>query len=131
VAHVARLLNVTPTTNDGMTVGVENGERLPYLEVCSALSFSIHGLLFYIDFLIITLESYELMPVCNWLRTLGPIIWDINWVCLFLRHLLSPTMIIYNYLWQSLWMSLRTTWVYRLHDILIYNSKWVEHLQHV
>jgi hypothetical protein len=44
-----------------MTVGVANGERLPCLGVCSVLSFSINDESFCIDFLIITLEGYELV----------------------------------------------------------------------
>jgi hypothetical protein len=30
------------------------------------------------DFFIIALEGYEVVPGCNWLRTLGPIIWNFD-----------------------------------------------------
>jgi hypothetical protein len=77
-AHVARRLNLSPMAQDGMTVGVANGERLLCLGGCSTLPFSINGELFCIDFLIIALEGYEMVLGCNWLHTLGPIIWDFS-----------------------------------------------------
>jgi hypothetical protein len=78
VAHVTHRLNLTPTAKDGITVGVANGERLPCLGVCSALPLAINGELYYIDFLVIALEGYEMVLGCNWLRTLGPIVWDFS-----------------------------------------------------
>jgi hypothetical protein len=63
--HVARRLNLSPTAKDGMTMGVANGEKLPYLGVCSVLPFAINDELFYINFLIIALESYEMVLRCN------------------------------------------------------------------
>jgi hypothetical protein len=60
-------MNLNPTTKDDMTMGVTNGERLPCLGVCSMPSFSIHGESFCINFLIITLEGYEVVLECNWL----------------------------------------------------------------
>jgi hypothetical protein len=114
VAHVARHLNLTLTAKDNMTVGVPNSERLPYLGVCSALPFSINGELFCIDFFIIALEGYEVVLRCNWLRTLGPIVWDFSrfsmafwWLDHWVqfsgealparRHLLSPPTTICNF----------------------------------
>jgi hypothetical protein len=77
-AQVERCLNLTPTTKDGMNVGVANDERLPCLGVCSMLSFPINDEPFYIDFLVIALEGYEVVLGCNWLRTLRPIVWDFS-----------------------------------------------------
>jgi hypothetical protein len=51
---------------------------LPCLGVCSALPLAINGELYYIDFLVIALEGYEMVLGCNWLRTLGPIVWDFS-----------------------------------------------------
>jgi hypothetical protein len=45
------------TARDGMTAGVANGEMLPWLGVCPALSFSINGETFCINFLIIAPEG--------------------------------------------------------------------------
>ena len=73
-AHVAHRLNLHPTPKDGMTVGVANGERLPCVGVCPALSFSIASEAFDVNFFIIALEGYEVMLGCNWLRNLGPIV---------------------------------------------------------
>jgi hypothetical protein len=75
VDHVARHLNLTPMTKDGMTMGVGNSQILSYLGIYYVVSFSIHGELFYIDFFNITLEGYELVLGCNWLCTLEPIMW--------------------------------------------------------
>lgn len=48
------------------------------------LSFSIHGKLFCIYFLVIALEGYEVALGCNWLHTLGPIVWDHTFTHLFM-----------------------------------------------
>jgi hypothetical protein len=77
-AEVMRRLNRRPIAKDGMTVGVTNGERLDCLGVCSMLTFSIHDELFCIDFLVIALEGYEVVLRCNWLCSLGPIVWDFS-----------------------------------------------------
>jgi hypothetical protein len=77
-AHVARHLNLSPMAKDGMTIVVANGERLPCIRVCSALPFTINSELFCINFLVIALQGYEMVRGCNWLRTLGPIVWDFS-----------------------------------------------------
>jgi hypothetical protein len=51
-----RMSTLTTRAKDDITVGVANGERLPYLGVCSALPFSINSELFCIDFIVIALE---------------------------------------------------------------------------
>jgi hypothetical protein len=84
--HVARHLELRPVPTAGMTVGVANAERLPCVGVCPALSFSIHGEVFCMDFFVIALDGYEVVLGCNWLRTLGPIIWNFNLSMAFWRH---------------------------------------------
>jgi hypothetical protein len=63
--HVARQLDLRPVPRAGMTVGVANGERLPCVGVCPALSFSIHGEVFCMDFFVTTLDGYEVVLGCN------------------------------------------------------------------
>jgi hypothetical protein len=53
--------HLTPMAKDDMTMEVANDERLPCLGVCSVLPFFISDKLFYIDFLIIALEGYEMV----------------------------------------------------------------------
>jgi hypothetical protein len=132
-AQVERHLNLTPMTKDGMNVGVANDERLPCLGVCSMLSFSINDEPFYIDFLIIALEGYEVVLGCNWLRTLRPIVWDFShlsmvfwwldrWVKwtglppLARRCLLSPPTTSCNFFWWSSRMSSPNPRVCLLHN---------------
>jgi hypothetical protein len=63
--HVARHLELRLVPTAGMTVGVTNGERLPCVGVCPALSFSIHGEVFCMDFFVIALDGYEVVLRCN------------------------------------------------------------------
>jgi hypothetical protein len=76
--HMAHQLDLRLVPMAGMTVGVANGERLPCVGVCSALSFSIHGEVFCMDFFVIALDGYEVVLGCNWLCNLGPIIWNFD-----------------------------------------------------
>jgi hypothetical protein len=85
--HVARQLDLRPIPTACMTVGVANSERLPCVGVCPVLSFSIHDEVFCMDFFIIALDRYEVVLGCNWLRTLGPIIWIFDLLSMaFWRH---------------------------------------------
>jgi hypothetical protein len=85
--HVARQLDLRPVPTADMTVGVANSERLPCIGVCPALSFSIHGEVFCMDFFVIVLDGYEVVLRCNWLCTLGPIIWNFDLLNMaFWRH---------------------------------------------
>jgi hypothetical protein len=59
-----------------MTVGVANGECLPYNNVCPSLPITIKGEAFNIGFFIIMLEGHEVVSSCSWLCLLRPIVWD-------------------------------------------------------
>jgi hypothetical protein len=84
--HMARRLDLCHVSTAGMIVGVANGE-LPCVRVCLALSFTIHDEVFCMDFFVIALEGYEVVLGCNWLRTLGPIIWNFDILGMaFWRH---------------------------------------------
>jgi len=69
-------LGLRPTPRPGLSVGVANGERVPSAGVCPNTLISIAGEDFYIDIFIIPLAGYELVLGCQWLRTLGPELWD-------------------------------------------------------
>lgn len=75
---VARLLGLVPSPRPGMTVGVANGDPVPYEDVCHAVPVDISSEHFVIDFFVTPLYGYALVLGCHWLRTLGLIIWDLN-----------------------------------------------------
>ena len=72
----AARLGLTPSPRPGMTVGVANGDRVPTSGICAATPIRIGNELFSLDIYVIPLEGYELVLGCQWLRTLGPIVWD-------------------------------------------------------
>jgi hypothetical protein len=74
--HTARRLDLAPIARPGLTVGVANGDRVPLTGVCKNVPITIIGEAFYIDLHVIDLHGYELVLGCDWLRTLGPILWD-------------------------------------------------------
>jgi hypothetical protein len=74
----ARRLGLTPSPRPGLTVGVANGERVPLAGFCQKVPITIHGEQFIVDLHTIDLHNYELVPGCDWLRTLGPVLWDLQ-----------------------------------------------------
>jgi hypothetical protein len=71
-------LGLVWSSQQGLTVGVSNGEQVSCLEICPHAGITIDNEQFLIDFYIIALEGYELVLGCNWLRQLGPILWDFD-----------------------------------------------------
>jgi len=75
-SDTASRLGLRPRPRPGMTIGVANGDRIPCEGLCAALPVQIGDEHFAIDFYIIPLSGYQVVLGCQWLRTLGPIIWD-------------------------------------------------------
>ncbi|XP_022683511.1 uncharacterized protein LOC111257725 [Setaria italica] len=75
-ADTAALLGLTPEARPGLTVGVANGDRVPSAGVCRNVIVHIGQEEFYVNLFVIPLGGYELVLWCDWLRTLGPILWD-------------------------------------------------------
>ncbi|WVZ51820.1 hypothetical protein U9M48_002928 [Paspalum notatum var. saurae] len=69
-------LGLTLAARLGLSVGVANGDRLPSTGVCRNTRITIGEELFDIDLYVIPLDGYDLVLGCDWLRTLGPILWD-------------------------------------------------------
>jgi hypothetical protein len=67
-------------------VGVANGERIAYAGLCPAVPFLIDTERFTIDLYIIALEDYEMVLGCQWLCTLGPILWDFDRLSMAFWH---------------------------------------------
>jgi predicted aspartyl protease len=77
-AATACRLGLAPTPRPGMTVGIANGERIACVGICPAVPVLIDTERFTIDLYIIALGDYEMVLGCQWLRTLGPILWDFD-----------------------------------------------------
>nr|CAB3465822.1 unnamed protein product [Digitaria exilis] len=77
-ASVAERMGLVPNPRPGLSVGVANGDRVPSSSVCPVVPVDIHGELFSIDLYVIPLDSYGFILGCDWLRSLGPILWDLS-----------------------------------------------------
>ena len=73
---VADRLGISYTPRPGLSVGVANGERVQCAGICTTASFSIGHERFVVDLYVLQLEEYDLVLGCQWLQTLGPILWD-------------------------------------------------------
>ena len=51
---------------------------MPSSGVCTGVPVYISTEEFYIDLLMLPLHDYELVLGCHWLKTLGPILWDLE-----------------------------------------------------
>jgi hypothetical protein len=76
--NTAERLRLVWSSRQGLTVGVANGERVSCLGIYPQAGITIDNEQFLIDFYVIALEGYELVLDCNWLRQLGPILWDFD-----------------------------------------------------
>jgi hypothetical protein len=72
----AQRLGWLPQPRPGMTVGVANGDRISCVGFCPGSLVCISQEEFHIDFYIVSLAGYEMVLGCQWLRTLGPVLWD-------------------------------------------------------
>ena len=61
-----------------MKVSVANGEMLQTQELCKKAVLELQGLKQKADFLVLLIQSCDLVLGIQWLKTLGPIIWDFN-----------------------------------------------------
>jgi hypothetical protein len=65
--NTAKRLGLAWSSQQGLTVGVANGERVSCLGICPQVGITIDNEQFLIDFYVIALEGYELVLGCNWL----------------------------------------------------------------
>jgi hypothetical protein len=72
----AHRLSLEPLPCPGLTVDVANGDRIACTGLCPAVPISFGSERFVIDMFIIPLGGCEMVLGCQWLRTLGPILWD-------------------------------------------------------
>uniref|UniRef100_A0A0A8ZXJ2 Reverse transcriptase domain-containing protein n=1 Tax=Arundo donax TaxID=35708 RepID=A0A0A8ZXJ2_ARUDO len=74
----AARLGLPIAARPGLHVGVANGEWVLCIGICEHARVRIGAEDFDIDFYIIPLNGYEMVLGCQWLRTLGPILWDFD-----------------------------------------------------
>lgn len=58
------------------TVGIVNGDRITFTDLCPAVHIIIRDEVFIIDLYIVTVDGYEMVLSYQWLSTPGPILWD-------------------------------------------------------
>jgi len=84
---LAQRLGLTPVPRPGLSVGVANGDRVASAGLCKAVHLVIGKEEFTVDLFVIPLGGFGIVLGCDWLRTLGPILWDFtNLTMLFWRH---------------------------------------------
>jgi len=82
---LAQRLGLTPDPRPGLSVGVANGDRVASAGLCKAVHLLIDKE-FTVDLFVIPLGGFGIVLGCDWLRTLGPILWDFNLTMVFWRH---------------------------------------------
>jgi hypothetical protein len=66
------------TPQDGLTVKVANGERVTSGGVCRAATMIVGSEQFHANFYALPLDGFDVVLGVQWLRTLGPILWDFD-----------------------------------------------------
>jgi hypothetical protein len=69
-------LHLEPLFRPRLQVTVTNGDRVANAGVCPNVKFFINSEEFVLDLFVIPLAGYEMVLRVQWLRTLGPILWD-------------------------------------------------------
>ncbi|WVZ75471.1 hypothetical protein U9M48_023518 [Paspalum notatum var. saurae] len=72
----AHRLGLQPAARTDFQVGVANGDRVTSTSICKNVAVTIGSELFFIDLYVLALDGYDLVLGCDWLRILGPIMWD-------------------------------------------------------
>jgi hypothetical protein len=71
-------LGLLVTPREGLTVKVANGERVTSGGVCCATDMDISSEHFSTYFYVLPLDGFNIILGIQWLRTLGPILWDFD-----------------------------------------------------
>ena len=72
---LAHRLGLIPDPQPGLSVGVANGDRVSSSGLCKAARLVIDKE-FTVDLFVIPLGGFGIVLGCDWLRSLGPILWD-------------------------------------------------------
>ncbi|KAJ8766111.1 hypothetical protein K2173_020627 [Erythroxylum novogranatense] len=61
---------------NGLKVNVANGEQLTSPGICKGIPILLESISFMVDLFVLPLTDFDVVLGVNWLRTLGPILWD-------------------------------------------------------
>ncbi|KAJ8898712.1 hypothetical protein K2173_004846 [Erythroxylum novogranatense] len=85
----AKKTGIESTNGKKLKVQVASGEELTSSGKCVQTQIIIQGVPIYVDLYILPLEGYDVVLGTQWLRTLGPIIWDLGFLLQIIGS--SPT----------------------------------------
>jgi len=83
--ELAERLGLEPDKQTAFKVLVANRERLSSKGKCSAVPVWLGGTLFTLEFFLIDLRGYDSLLGAQWLKMLGPILWDFSSLCMSFR----------------------------------------------
>jgi hypothetical protein len=75
---LAASLGIQPQPQDGNTVQVVNGQEVASLGRSREVEVKLQGVVFRTDLFILPLAGCDAVLGIQWLRTLGPILWDFS-----------------------------------------------------
>ena len=73
---LAQRLGFTPEPRPGLSVGVANGDRINTAGICKAVRLVVDAEEFMVNLFVIPLGGFRIVLGCDWLRSLGPILWN-------------------------------------------------------
>jgi hypothetical protein len=76
VKHGLNGKGITPTTQISFEVVVANGVKIASKELCKGVRVVLLGEVLEIDFYLLPLGGHDAALGAQWLRLLGPILWD-------------------------------------------------------
>ncbi|KAK0595142.1 hypothetical protein LWI29_003937 [Acer saccharum] len=76
--NVAAKMCLSPTEATRFEVVVANGKKLASKGLCKGIRLVIQGVPMEVDFYLLPLGGYDVILGAQWLRLLGPILWDFN-----------------------------------------------------
>lgn len=76
--NIAKKVGLVPSSQGCLEVGVANGDKLTSLGRCKGAYMSQQGVPITVDLYPRPLEGCDAVLGDQWLRTLGPIVWDFS-----------------------------------------------------
>jgi hypothetical protein len=83
---LAATLGIRPLVKDPIRVKIASGAEIPSPGCCKEVELNIQGSSFQTDFFILPLAGCNVVLGIQWLRTLGPIIWDFLQLTMEFQH---------------------------------------------
>jgi hypothetical protein len=77
-ARLAEKMGIVSSNKDAIMVRVANGQTIRSPGKSSDLCLKIQGTLFRVDLYILPLAGCDMVLGIQWLRLLGPILWDFD-----------------------------------------------------